>query len=280
VSEGDDAEFVGSGGFTVDRRRAVRKLRRFQLSTTYGASLLIVRAAAASGATHVRIKQQPLWSEVRFDGEPFPYRFLQDPYAPILGEGSFAPRERALAFGLIHSLEYRPETVTVRTGAGENRYRLVMRPEGADSAREDLQRAEDEGEIESSVQIAWPGARRREARRSQITKSALAWACAMSPASIALGDTLIHDPEDDYPKGRMFEWDGAKIVLGEPADYGRRILEMYHYGIKVESIELPEAGKAFRAWVDDSKAVLDASLSGAVRNRRFTRLVRQIEGAV
>ena len=275
----NDGVFVGSGGFTVDRRRAVRKLRSFQLPTTFGASLLFVRAAIAAKSSHIRIQQQNLWCEVRFDGDPFEYALLQDPYAPILGDGQSDAKGRFLAYGLIHSLEYRPSAVTVRTGLDENRYRLIVSPEDASSAREDLQKIDAEGETETSVQLEWSSRGKVHCRKSHLTKSSIKANCAMCSATIALGDTLVHDPEEDYPEGEMFQWDGATIVMDNTPVGSTGYLELFHHGVRVQRLEFPDQEKSFRAWVDDSELTLNASLTGVAQDQRFKRLLREIKKA-
>ncbi|PIP81905.1 MAG: hypothetical protein CO113_00045 [Elusimicrobia bacterium CG_4_9_14_3_um_filter_62_55] len=276
----DDGVFVEAGGFRVDRRRAVRKLQRFQLPGTFGASMLLIRAAVASGASHVRIAQQTLFNEVRFDGEPFPYRFLQDPYAPILGDKECHPRERSLALGLMHLLDYRPRTVTIRTGANDERYALAVSPEGIDSAREDLTKSEEDGETDTAIQTEWSVEERTRALRSQLTRSALRWNCAMCPATIALGDSLIHAPEDDFPRGEMFSWNGARVVVDEAPVGTTGTLELFHYGVKVQRLEVPYQERGFHVWVDDPGFALNASLSAVVQDERFKRLFREIKKAM
>jgi len=270
---------MGSGGFTVDRRRAVRKLRSFQLSTTFGASLLTVRAAVAAGAAHIRIQQQDFWGEVRFDGDPFNYAFLQDPYAPILGDGESDAKGRFLAYALIHSLEYRPTAVTIRTGLEQNRYRLIVTPEEASSAREDLQKIDPEGETETSMQLEWSRDGRKWSRKSHLTKSSIRANCAMCPATIALGDTLVHDPEDDFPEGEMFMLEGATIVMDETPLGSTGYIELFHYGVRVQRLEFHDVDKGFRAWVNDPDLTLNVSLSGVVQDQRFKRLLREIKKA-
>ncbi len=276
----DDGVFVGSGGFTVDRRRAVRKLRSFQLPTTFGASLLFVRAAIAAKATRIRLQQQDHWGEIRFDGESFPYSFLQDPYSPIFGDAESDAKERFLAYGLIHSLEYKPSAVTLRTGLDENRYRLVVTPEDASSAHEDLQKIDGEGEVETSIQLEWPNSGRKNSRKSHLTKSSIRVNCAMSTATIALGDTLVHDPEEDFPEGNMFHWEGATIVVDEPPVGNSGYLELFHHGVRVDQMEIEHQEKGFRAWVDDPGFSLNASLNRVVSDQRFKRLLHEIKKAL
>lgn len=105
---------VGSGGFRVDRNRALDKLMRFQLPDARMYPLPWVQAAVASQAGWIRVVPQPAGLEFSFDGMPWTLEDLSDPYRPLFDEdpdGS-KTRQRELAIGLLTALRIPPSHIT------------------------------------------------------------------------------------------------------------------------------------------------------------------------
>ncbi|MDE2293602.1 MAG: hypothetical protein KGL53_16085, partial [Elusimicrobia bacterium] len=129
-----DPELVGSGAFRVDRRRALDKLKRFQLPDARMYPLPWVQAAVASEATWVRIVPQPAGLEFTFDGRHWTRQEMADPYGYLFDEDPEGEhtRNRELAIGLLTALRIPPQHVTA-TFVDEAEYTLHVRDVTAES---------------------------------------------------------------------------------------------------------------------------------------------------
>lgn len=124
---GGTGTLVETGSFRVAAKRALEKLARFQLQDPGFYVLLLVRCAAACGASYIRFKRWGYWHgvDIRFDGRPFTGRELRDPYSALFEEGGRAlDRRRQLARALLAMLQLKPEWMSVASGSGEDRRRL------------------------------------------------------------------------------------------------------------------------------------------------------------
>jgi hypothetical protein len=115
------ARVVGRGRFRVDASRALEKLRDFRLADPSHYVLDLLRAAVASGATRVEVRNDADDFELSFDGAPFAPEVLEDLLSYALGGGVDAgtdgPRYQLLATGIVGALGLRPKLVLVR-GSG------------------------------------------------------------------------------------------------------------------------------------------------------------------
>ncbi len=104
---------VGSGGFRVDRDRAIEVLRGFQLPDPRDFLAPWLRFAAASKATNVTAYSRLGGLDVEFDGTPIQRARLEDPYESLFGETDRSPD---LVSGLLGALRLRPRRVTIYSG--------------------------------------------------------------------------------------------------------------------------------------------------------------------
>lgn len=258
----EEGQLVQTGGFRIDRKRALQKLRDFQFADPTMFALSWVRCAVLSGATKVSARAVERGFELSFDGEPLAPESLKEPYAALFDDEPGGERYRHLAVGLLGALRQTPERVSVLSGSGPGRWRLTAR-----SLDEEETLATEPGSADGTViLVEWPKA------------SAAALLQAVSPplgiAGRALGKlkaecgmlrlplTLAGKAAPPLPSGRMpaigFEHDGARGVLEavEPGKEGR--LHFYKHGVRVSSkpLELP---LSLDAHVDDPRLRLDAS---------------------
>jgi len=269
-----DEEFIGSGSFRIDRSRAVRKMARWRFSDDVRFYDLFIRAANAAKATHVRIRQQGGWCEIRHDGAPLHHSSLEDPYASLLGEGEAAktPAERQTALGLLRLFQGSPSSVTLRTGEPGRRMILRLLPEEGGAVKEELELDEGNEETETAVQIEWSRWDTYASKRFRIDPVDLATRCQMSRASIAVGESLIHAPEEDLPGEHQVEAGPTLVRLAADDATDPSRLRLFHYGVFVEELEFHDTARPFRAWADSTDFILNASLA-AVRQDTALREV-------
>lgn len=270
---GEGGELVRSGGFRVDRKRALEKLRDFQFGDPAAFALSWARCAALSHATRLDARAVERGLELRFDGEALDEEALRQPYAALFEEGPGAERYRHLAVGLLAALRLEPERISVVSGVEPGRWRLTVRSLEEDEALE----AQPGAGGGTTLLVEWPksaagavlqavapglSARGRALRR-------LAEDCGMLRFPL----TVDAKPAPPLPSGGMpafaFEEDGARGVLEatEPGKAGR--LHFYKHGVRVSSkpLELPIS---FDAHVDDPRLRLDASHGEVAQDERST----------
>ncbi|MBI5200873.1 MAG: hypothetical protein HY925_04735 [Elusimicrobia bacterium] len=105
---------VASGTFSVDRERAVRMLRGYQLEDPRAFLLPWLRFAQASGASSAKLHTMLGGLSVSFDGRPIGPARLADPFECFFGEEDRAPD---LVAGLLGALRLRPARLTLTSEA-------------------------------------------------------------------------------------------------------------------------------------------------------------------
>src|SRR5512136_2054897 len=111
------ADVVAAGPFKVDPQRAFAKLRDHRLADSSHYVLELLRAAVASSATEVVIRNDADDFEMRFDGAPLAREIVEDLFAHLLTSGTDkdAVRYRQLALGIVGALGLRPGRCIVRS---------------------------------------------------------------------------------------------------------------------------------------------------------------------
>ncbi|MFH1725358.1 MAG: hypothetical protein ABII00_12160 [Elusimicrobiota bacterium] len=271
----EDGTLVERGYIRVAREEAMRKLRDYQLPEEVSPLLFWIRCAVAAGATHIRIKQYAAWCEIRFDGRPFDRRDLSDPYGVLFGvRAPSGVMTKFLALGLLRAKRALPQQITVRSGTSPRRYILHWRP-----PEEDVLETSTDNETETAIQLAWKEPYSEFCRPLYLSAEGYMEHCIMSPASIALGDRLIFDPEEDGPPGTPIEAERLRgtVVAGEGPDGKAGYLDLCAYGVRVAQVRIPDLESPVRAWVNCDRFLMNASHTGVVRNARYTTAMSAVQ---
>lgn len=128
-TQDEGAELVESGGFRVDRARALEKIRAYRRGDV-GCVWLFLRAAYASGAADAVVRRDFDGFTVEFDGTPIPEDALADPYAALFQEEGSGDARRWLALGVIHAFGPGLRLVSVESGHKDARRRFSAREVG------------------------------------------------------------------------------------------------------------------------------------------------------
>ncbi|MBI4425542.1 MAG: hypothetical protein HY554_17555 [Elusimicrobia bacterium] len=258
---------VGSGGFRVDRERALRTLMSYQLPDARAFLLPWLRLAAASGATRVAVA--PLWRglELRFDGEPLSAERLKDPFA-CLFSSEREPRYIHLVAGLLAVLKLEPSRIAIASGR-ERRFQLEI--EGL--KRESL--TEDRGGEETTLRVHWAGWLSLGKTRECLERALLA--CGLYPAGLIIAGRLPLRPvELSYPLA--FDAHGVRGRLGLLAAGAIESgIAVYKLGVRVTELRRALSGRQVRAHVNDDALELTASQSGVLADDRLARLLAVVE---
>lgn len=121
---------VSSGGFRVDRLRALEVLGRCRLGDPRDFLVPWLRLAEALEATRAELRS--LWRglELRFDGDPILAECLEDPYECLFGRRDRLPE---LVAGLLGALRLEPRRVSIRSGERARSVRLTIDQSGRQS---------------------------------------------------------------------------------------------------------------------------------------------------
>lgn len=256
---------VSSGGFRVDRAKALEKLRAFQTPDPELFMLPWVRAAVAGGATRIALDLARTGDfTMSFDGSPV--RADQaDPSVALFGTNPDA-RLRYLAVGILAALRLRPKLVTLSSGTGPERRCLRL---GAAGDSFDVQEADTTDTI--LWVIPWEGV---PADRWHIKVLDATRSC---PARMVIGGSVVRPFDGKDAIGLMSADAGRRIWL-EPLAEAHSLWQLSLHGVGAGFLRrrtrIPTAG-----FIDDPQLTLDASQTNAVRNEAHSRAAEAADAA-
>lgn len=275
-----DAVLVETGGFRVDRTRALEKLRDYQLPDAELFLLPWVRCAAALGASALRVDSDPDGIALRCDGIPFPRAAAEDPYAALFDEASPGTEPAAhFAVGLLGALRLKPRSITLASGKGPDRFRLTARSLEEDSVEPDESPGGD-----TVLRVNW--------QKPTLLGTDLAQAVGLRGSADArileklragcgmlkIPLTVNGEPSPALPEAATTPWiecarDGARAVLiSAPSDDRKRVY-FYKRGVRAGFVE-HDLPLAMVAHVDDDAFRLNASHSGVLEDERRALALR------
>ncbi|MEM7357142.1 MAG: hypothetical protein AAF657_40380, partial [Acidobacteriota bacterium] len=118
-------ELDSSGEFTLDRDRALEKMRQFQLTDPRSYVLELVQAAVLSGAGEAHFEIDADDMRMWFDGRPFVAQDFEQLYSAMFLRRQ-SPARRQLALGLNSAMALDPRVLRVESGTA----RMEMRSDG------------------------------------------------------------------------------------------------------------------------------------------------------
>ena len=276
AAEGE--ELVGAGVFKVDRARALEKLMRFALPDAAFGPLLLVRCAAACGASSLSIRREGRGKlTVTFDGETFSREELAHPYEPLFKRQAVKTRRgRELATAILTLLRLEPSEVLVRSGARGARHQLKASRGEPETVTEIL------GSAEATAVLFNPGPRTDRSLWGRDFEASLKRSALMAPMPLFLDEQrLPHGlPEGWQEEGEPVDAEGLRGWLALPSHSSEASwVELYKLGVLVGTCELQlsTAGLQGRVNCDDFR--LNASQTSVVRDERFRKAVSALNEA-
>jgi len=269
---GGSAEWVGSGSFRVDRRKALEKLSEYGLPDPDDFLLPLARAAVATGAQRLHLRQTPEGVELRFDGRPFSAAELKNPYGYFL-EGDATPAQRHLGMGLLSALRIPSVSVEIDSGIGPERLRL----------RVESIETEGVSPLEEAEEATVLHVRRGDRRGLERALGRVSDSCAMSPAQVWVNGMRIAplSPEEREPEVCLTE-EGTRLCLRVPpltpgASSGASDIELYVFGVRVDKGIQSPLRTQVHALVNDDRLRLNASDSAVVEDERLRRCLHLLK---
>ncbi|MBI4349063.1 MAG: hypothetical protein HY553_19655 [Elusimicrobia bacterium] len=262
---------VASGGFRVDRKRALAKLAEYQLPLPERFLLPWLRCAQAAGATSAEVQHGWSHLQLSFDGRPFSSRFLREPFDALFTEEGDAARHRDLATGLLSAFRLEPRLVTVHSGHGAERLHL-----SGTNAEDIAAEAASEAETRTILTLRWKGLKSRHPAAC----AALAYeSCRM------LGFPLVVDgeaaPREPAAPCVRSEEEGTRVRLSLPEDPAayESLAAVSKRGVFVCRVPI-DSRVPITAELDRDDFSLDASQSGVLRDAALEAALAAVPSAI
>lgn len=256
-------ELVESGGFRVDRGRALEKIRSFR-NEAVGAVSLFVRAAVASGARSLAVREEADAVSLAWDGSPLRPSFFGDPYASLFTEDPGDRRaERWMALGLLHA--FGPALRRARVESGAGRLEAVELAGESSSQREAAPGTSVRLELSGAAERLWdhPHARLDGEPAGVVWADlALAWPARrrwlVAPEPQPGGEGVLA-----WKEGTVF----GRLEAPE-RDHPMGLLKLHVDGVLAGFIELDKDSLRVGGRAEDPTLALDASLTSYVNGPR------------
>ncbi|MBI5200212.1 MAG: hypothetical protein HY925_01385 [Elusimicrobia bacterium] len=266
-----EPEHVASGGFRIDRRKALEKLAEYQLPDPKRFLLPWLRCAQACGAGTADLKFTASSITLTFDGKPLASRYVREPFDALFADEADSARHRDLATGLLTAFRLSPAEASVVSGVGDERLRL--RGKSAEDAQAEV--LVDGGTI-TSLTVSWKGNAKRVPAECV---EAAASAARMLPFTLFVnGAAAAAEPRDPYVRTEI---DGTRVRVSIPLDPTARDTTVRVHKRGVFTGEVPiQTPIDVTAEIDRDDFVLDASQSMAVRDDRLENALKLVPGAI
>ncbi len=288
-------EKVEQGRFRLDWRKALDKIKRFQLTDPHRYVLEVVQAAVSRGATSVDVFSDADDIILTFDGEPFSDTELSRLFDYLFSQDEAAVALKQLALGVNSALALEPKYVVVESGDGTRATRVTM------STHTDLEIELVSGEdavcgtrVHVRDRTSWRTL--MDALRTPAEVRVLASECAFAPIPIThAGADLRAGFQVDAICRAPFDIDGVRgevaLRASGPAEAevhlcmrGVRVVTFRHGQHWDEPDAVAAAWAPLRlagvvAWVDNEKLSRNASHSDLQRDDELVRTLRAVESA-
>ncbi len=125
-----EGKLDSEGDFTLDRKKAREKMKKYQLVDPHYYVLEIIQAAVASGATAIDVYLDADDCIISFDGDPYTMDDLENMYSSLfMSQSDFTlDRYRELAIGINSAMALNPQYIRILSGDGEKTIELMVNP--------------------------------------------------------------------------------------------------------------------------------------------------------
>lgn len=251
---------VASGGFRIDRRRALAKLQEYQLPEPARFVLPWLRCAYASGAKAASLSSGLDWVQLAFNGRPLAEKFVKEPFDAIFSEDEDCPRHRDLAVGLLTAFRLEPALVTLVSGPAGKQVKLVAR--SIEDSQVEESALPHEGTV---VTVSWRGSGSGAENISEVLSQAQQRSGMLSFPLQINGAPATPESASLEPSVAL-ELDGIRVRLAVPSDPldPKSEAGLYKHGVLVETMRFEGLQLAVRAEMNHDGWSLDASQTGVV----------------
>ena len=267
-AENEDAELVESGSIRIDRPRALKKIRQYQLPDPTRGVFFWVRTAVASNATKFEVRHSPRFLELRFNGNPLKHPDLKDPYSGLFDNPD--PIKRNLALGLLWLVRENANNIEIHSGG--KRLRITsLEKDTLDQSNEPKDLTIIKAKWNGLLQIFKEAPWKRPAAEYRLR-------CAMSGLNFTVaGKDIIEDPFHDRKVTREFKWKDATIKMSYWSSGGTRSnIDLSSLGVRADAVTYKPHFMPCTAYADSPLLTLDASEFKVVKNGELDALIQRI----
>ncbi len=266
-------EHVASGGFRVDRSRALEKLAEYQMPDPKRFLLPWLRCAQACGATSAAVTTTWMSLELTFDGTPLAGRFIREPFDALFTDEADSLRHRDLATGLLTVFRLSPAEVSIVSGTGLERLRLL-----GSTAENAAAETHIDGVPRTVLTVKWKGKGLTSGLTSECSEAAAA-AGRMLPFPLTFNGAVAgREPQEPFVLSTI---DGTRVRVCVPEDPGARdtVVRVHKRGVLANEVPI-QSRIDVAAEIDRDDFVLDASQTTAVRDERLVAALGAVPAAI
>jgi hypothetical protein len=259
---------VESGTFKIDRRRALKKLAKFQLESPNLFLLPWIRFAVAGGARKISLQRKSRGVELVFDGRALSEKALRQPYSALFEEAVDA-RRKYLALAVLGSVHIGTVSLTASTPSGKRLTLVAQGPlkESCQEVRGGSKRFHVLLIPERGKDVVWAGLAR-------LRDSFGYAACTLSidGRRVLPALPLGHNFSRDIVRGRLQRDDDPESKISRIA--------IYVHGVRVCRSKIKTPWVEVTGVVVDDRLTLNASQSGVAHNEEFGRMAAILNAGV
>jgi hypothetical protein len=285
-----EAEFDSTGRFSLDRRRAREKMRKFQLVEPHYYVLELIQAAVAGGATFIDIYQDADDFIITFDGRHYTREDLENLYSSLFvsQKDLSLERFRELAIGINSAQALGPSFIRVSSGDYSGTVELLIRP-GQEDAFVVAEEAVRGTRIHVREKVSWKVASRFLSRyvASKIPseEKLVRERCLFSPVPVKINGVLVNPPEgmtlpDSFCQV-SFETEGFRGILGIPRGHRElSSIQLAKWGVVINQRYLKLSFIPLLGVVHGDGLLKNVSQSDFVENDDYRKCLEAIKASV
>lgn len=278
-SDPEKGEFVESGTFRVDVASMLETLSRYQFSSQKQVLFALVRCAVASGASAVEVKRLSRGAgagfRLEFDGRLFRREELAEVFSPLLAGDP--GRGKHLASAVLALLRTKPFFIRIFSAEAGVLFtgfspRSVTPPRIERRTALEALWAKGSGESHFADILARPS--------DELALCPIPVLFPDGPADRLAGTEAPAGGfsfDEGGRRGIVILPDEANPAIPGASSREDSLLRVYNFGVLVENHYLRLPLLAVHARINDDNLLLDASLEGCVRDKRFSALVASLE---
>ena len=275
------------GDFTLDKKKAREKMKKYQLVDPHYYVLELVQAAVASGATYIDFYIDSDDCMITFDGENYTKDDLENMYSSLfMSQSDYTlDRYRELAIGVNSALALNPQFIKIISGDDEGTVQLEIAPPNKE-IMVDAEESFKGTKIHVKDRMSWRVASRflAKAIASKLPTEAkvLKEKCIYCRVPITVNKENINNEKQLDLQNVLTQvhpdWEEIKGSMGIPrTPYKLSHIEFVKWGVKINSRHLKLSSIPLIGVVEANRLIKNVSQSDIVENDVFKETLKQLK---
>lgn len=275
------------GDFTLDRKKAREKMKKYQLVDPHYYVLEIIQAAVASGATAIDVYLDADDCIITFDGDPYTREDLENMYSSLfMSQSDYTlDRYRELAIGINSAMALNPQYIRILSGDGEKTIELTVNPPDKENLADSVENVKGT-KIHVKDRLSWRVASRFLAKHIAMKMptegKVLQEKCIYCRIPITLNESKINREEDMELKNVLThirpEWEDISGSVGIPrTPYKLSHIQFVKWGVLINSRHLKLSQVPLIGVIEANRLIKNVSQSDIVENDIFKETLKQLK---